>query len=151
MIPSPPPLLAVLNRRVANGVWTIDELPEGAIADLTAHGWVSIALELDESMDKSALLHALGDAGDFPDHYGVNWDAAADLLADLSWLAAGDDQPPVAIVIDRAERWAAGHEHDAAILIDVLDEAAVWWSVRGRPFVVLWHGRRAPIPCLDQV
>lgn len=150
MIPGPPPVLAVLNRRVANGVWTIDDVPAGAASLAAGHGWFPISITVDSSTDKATLLRSLGDAGDFPDHYGANWDAAADLLADLSWLDASGPNP-VVILLAGAETWAASNERDASVLLDVLEEAALWWQVHGRPFVVLWEGRRTPLPCLDLV
>lgn len=147
----PPSLLAVFNRRVANGVWTIDDVAEDAPDLATGHGWVPMHVEIDPATDKRTLLETIGAAGQFPPHYGVNWDAAADHLSDLSWLDEPHRRSPVLMVLAGAEAWAERNERDATILLDVLSEAALWWEVNGRPFVVLWHGRRAPIPCLDLV
>ena len=39
--------------------------------------------------DKKILLTALADEMQFPDYFGMNWDALNECICDLSWLPAG--------------------------------------------------------------
>jgi hypothetical protein len=52
---------------------------------------------------KEAFLEAVGKALGFPDWYGHNWDALADCLTDLSWMAADG----YVIVLERADAFAS--------------------------------------------
>ena len=57
---------------------------------------------------KEAFLEAVGKALGFPDWYGHNWDALADCLTDLSWMAADgyvivlDKDNNVSLTVDKA-------------------------------------------------
>lgn len=151
--PTPPPLLAVVGRRVANGLWSIDELPAGAADVVAGRRWIPIEVDLAPDTEKSQLLSMLADAGRFPDFFGHNWDALADHLTDLGWLDELDDRtgqlPGVVVLLRGAEVWAKNHPSDASVLIDIIEEATAWWSVRERPFITVWEGRRPSLPVLD--
>lgn len=56
---------------------------------LTAQAAGSQVYVVPPVQSKSALLDAVAEQLRFPDWSGHNWDAAADLLSDLSWLPAG--------------------------------------------------------------
>jgi RNAse (barnase) inhibitor barstar len=60
-------------------------------------------VDLSRVTDKEAFLDAVGKALGFPDWYGHNWDALADCLTDLSWMAADG----YVIVLDHADAFAS--------------------------------------------
>lgn len=52
-------------------------------------GWCFTEVSLAGVTDKKELLSTLAQQLDFPDHFGHNWDAVADCLADLAPQAPG--------------------------------------------------------------
>lgn len=68
---------------------------------------------------KAEFLAALAQALEFPPWAGHNWDATADLLADLSWL---EDPHPV-LVWTAPEVLAAADPDAYAMALDVLAAA----------------------------
>ncbi|MFB9503262.1 barstar family protein [Saccharothrix mutabilis subsp. capreolus] len=75
---------------------------------------------------KSAALAAIGEAMEFPDHYGQNLDALYDCLTDLSWLPEGEH-----VLV-----WTGGDASVAAVLADA--QAAT--ADGPRPFRVEYQG-----------
>lgn len=71
--------------------------------------------------DKASALDALAVGARFPDWFGRNLDAAADCLADLSWL----EEKPVRLVWARADRLGLLPDADRAALLSVLAGAEV--------------------------
>ena len=109
-----------------------------AIVDAARESGVDLA-RIDASED---VLQRRGDALQFPDWFGGNWDALEDCLGDLSW-----------------RRHRAGHVllfegyprgDDLGVLLDVLHATAQYWSERGRAFfaVFLDPGRSLALPDL---
>lgn len=121
------PLLPILLRRVAPGVWGVSDLP--ADADHQLPGWRLLDLDLDGVSTREQTLAALGRAGNFPDHYGQNWDAAYDCLTDLS----------LDLVLIRNSSLLAPDV--LGTLAGVIDDSIDYWH-RNRHFTyVLWEGR----------
>ncbi len=150
MIATPPPLLALIGGRLANGSWTLADVPSDAGELIAGRGWHAIEVDLGASTTKSELLAQLAEAGQFPDYFGGNWDAAADCLTDLAWLEPdGAQRSGVVVIVRGAQTWAASNESDAGILLDIMNEAAAWWTIQRRTFLTIWEGRRPPVPALD--
>ncbi len=80
---------------------------------------------------KDALVDSLAGVLRFPPWAGHNWDAAADLLADLSWLPPG----PVTVIWAEPESLAEADPAAYRMAVDVLTYAAR--SVRSRDLTVL--------------
>ncbi len=59
---------------------------------------------------------------DFPDYYGVNWDAFLDCIRDLSWLPPGD------IVLSHEDLPLEGDSDLVQTHLLVLDYAVKKWS-----------------------
>lgn len=51
-------------------------------------GWHFVSIDLSDVRNKRELLHVLAKSLQFPNYFGANWDALADMLGDLSWLPA---------------------------------------------------------------
>jgi Barstar (barnase inhibitor) len=111
----------------------VDDLPADP-EQAAARGWLSLVVDLHDITDKAGLLDRFAEAGAFPDWWGVNWDALADLLRDLSWLgpAAG-----YLIVLDGREGFSTRAPEAAAVLDAVLSQAGEAWAAAGTPFVTL--------------
>ncbi|TAK46513.1 MAG: barnase inhibitor [Betaproteobacteria bacterium] len=88
---------------------------------------------------KSALLHALAAALQFPAWFGGNWDALEDCLTDLSWVPA----PGYLILIEGSG--ALAHD-EFAVLRDVLEASAQFWSARGKPFYAVFEAGPESLP-----
>ncbi|OGA24439.1 MAG: hypothetical protein A3H34_03225 [Betaproteobacteria bacterium RIFCSPLOWO2_02_FULL_67_19] len=88
---------------------------------------------------KAALLHELAVALRFPAWYGGNWDALEDCLTDLSWVPA----PGYLILIEGS----GGLAHDEfAVLCDVLEASAQFWSARSKPFYAVFVAGPESLP-----
>jgi len=85
---------------------------------------------------KSDFLALIAKALAFPDWFGGNWDALADCLTDLSWEAA----PGHVIVLEKSKHFGGGHVEEFTAAMEVLQHAAAFWRVEGRPFWVFVHG-----------
>jgi RNAse (barnase) inhibitor barstar len=66
--------------------------------ELVAAGWTMRIVDGGAMTDRASLFGEFAVACDFPEWFGGNWDAFADCLGDLSWLAPG----PVAILWQRS-------------------------------------------------
>lgn len=90
-------------------------------------------INLAQVTDKESFLAAVGRALDFPDWYGHNWDALADCLTDLSWMAADG----YVVILDHADTFANASPADFAMALSVFQEAADTWREDGIPFWTL--------------
>ncbi len=88
-------------------------------------------VDLTQVTDKEGFLDAIGKALNFPDWFGHNWDALADCLTDLSWMAADG----YVIILDHADAFAAANPTDFATALSILQDAADTWRDEGVP---LW-------------
>lgn len=118
----------ILDDADLNGVYRVQTpVPETSdLVRLDAAAWA----------DRDAMLAALGFALNFPDYYGVNWDALEECLFDLSWW-----QGPVHLLIEHADALAT---EDLETLADVWGEAAAAWKELDRGCVLLLSGEGLP-------
>ncbi|KPI15835.1 Barstar (barnase inhibitor) [Actinobacteria bacterium OK074] len=89
-------------------------------AALGAGGWAHVDLDLTGVTSKPGFMDRCARALDLPDHFGRNWDALADCLADLSWA------PPARgrlIVLRGWRDYAQAAPHDWSIAQEVFTEA----------------------------
>ena len=94
--------------------------------------------------DKHKLLLRIATALDFPSTFGRNWDALSDNLRDLEWMP-GDGY---ALLFDRGGELRDAEETDFDTLLDVLDEASLYWSARDLPF---WAFLALPQSAFDEM
>lgn len=118
-----PKLTEILDNPAANGVYRA--------ANCTSLAGL-IHIDAAAHADKDALLEAIGQVLQFPDYYGMNWDALEECLFDLSWWAG-----PVAVCIDHAEALAP---EVLITLVDVWTEAAAAWAEAGRGCILILGG-----------
>ena len=95
-------------------------------------------LDLSAVRDKAGLLAASAQALDFPPSFGANWDAWADGLQDLSWLRWSR----LVIHVRGAAGVRSAAPKDWRTALDILGDAAKYWSTHGRTLLVLVEGGR---------
>jgi hypothetical protein len=82
---------------------------------------------------KAELLSSLAEALAFPPWAGHNWDALVDLLADLSWLPAGQ----VVLLWQNPDLLRVSDERAYRIAVEILRTATVTQKARPRTVVLI--------------
>ena len=83
--------------------------------------------------DREGFLARVGEALEFPDSFGRNWDGFFDCLMDLSWLPPGAHLLVLCNTVEM--RRDAPEAFDTAI--SLMEEAAVAWQKRGQTLRVI--------------
>lgn len=106
--------------------------------------WVK-RIDLHDCRDKAALLDRLARGLDAPNGQGRNWDALADLLRDLGWLAHA---PGRVLLFAHASTLQAADPGAFSTLLSILEDASAHWRARGVPlraaFALPRHAHPAP-------
>ena len=89
-------------------------------------------LDLTGVRDKAGLLRSCAEQLGFPDDFGHNWDALADVLEDRDWLGKRGR----VIAFSGASAYRRVHPTDWSTLEDILGEAAEFWKERHVAFWV---------------
>jgi RNAse (barnase) inhibitor barstar len=87
-------------------------------------------VSLADCRDKQELLQRFATVLEFPEGFGFNWDALADSLGDLSWLAAEG----YVLGLQHSQQFRREHPEDYDTLVSVLEEAADGWRDQAVPF-----------------
>ncbi|MFJ3880622.1 barstar family protein [Streptomyces sp. NPDC090077] len=104
---------------------TLDPQPLApALAAAEEAGWSVVRLDLDGVRSKAALMRRCARALAAPDWFGGNWDALADVLADLSWLPGA---PGRLLAVTSWRGYAAERQEDWETLTEVLEGAEDFW------------------------
>lgn len=124
----------VLGDPSQGGAYFVDAHDIDAMADAArALGFAVCRVDLAGCRDKTGVLARIAAALRFPDWFGVNFDALADSLFDLSWLPAHG----YLLLLENSDDWREADDESFATLLDVLNEAAVRWGDAGTPFWAL--------------
>lgn len=102
-------------------------------ANVALSGLMLIDVDMAAVHSKGEFLAAMAQALRAPDWFGLNWDALADVLGDLSWLPAGG----YVLLLQGDERLGL-NDADYAIVNDMFSEAASYWKSQGKPFWVFF-------------
>lgn len=125
-------LRSILADAEHSGAYFIDDRDGDAMAQTAAAlDYAIVRVDLAGCEDKATLMQRIAAAGRFPEWFGGNWDALADVLRDLSWLPA----PGYLLLIENAAQWRAANGGDFDTLLDILNEAAFEWA---RQDVAFW-------------
>src|SRR5687768_554120 len=112
-------LLQRLQDASRSGVYRVRR--EAEVLDALRGSALGLArLPLNDVANQESLFATLGDALDFPDWFGHNWDALQDCLKDLSWR---DAQVHV-LLFSHDEKIP---QADLGTLFEVLGAAAEFW------------------------
>lgn len=96
-------------------------------------GFAAFTLNLDGVASKAELLRRAAAALQFPEYFGANWDAFYDCLTDFGWRPA----PGYVVRVTGVARPRAGARPALATALELLAEAAAYWTRQGIDFVVL--------------
>lgn len=83
---------------------------------------------------KQNLLNTLARAANFPAEFGVNWDALADALCDLSW----HNTSGYVLLLRNASDTLGLSANDREIAQDLLADTVVYWQQRNTPFWIFF-------------
>ncbi|MBW5486250.1 barstar family protein [Streptomyces bambusae] len=112
-----------------------------ALAAAAEAGWTTVRLDLAGVHSKDALLDRCAGALGLPQWFGRNWDALADCLVDLSWLAPA---PGRLLAVTSWRAYARERPVDWETFEDILGEAEEFWRESGEgPLEVLLEDRPA--------
>ncbi len=95
---------------------------------LRADGWYVATLDRAPVFSKDTLMHALYQSGEYPAHFGFNWDALLDALRDLSWLAG---KRGIALVWRNPGVLETRAPEAYATFLEILDEACAYRAEQG--------------------
>jgi len=84
---------------------------------------------------KQNLLNTLAQAANFPSGFGVNWDALADALCDLSWYG---EVAGYVLLLRNASDTLGLSANDREIAQDLFADTVVYWRQHKRPFWVFF-------------
>jgi RNAse (barnase) inhibitor barstar len=99
-------------------------------------------VDLKPAKEKADFLKIVAGSLGFPSYYGINWDAFADCLTDMSW------KPASGYVLDfnHFEVFARQSPQDAEIVMSIMDSCISYWKEKSVPFYVVLTG---PAPAGD--
>lgn len=100
------------------------------LTQLTSSGISTLKVDASNVSNEKELLKEIAAAMHFPDYFGANWDAFAECICDLEWLAAGGY---VLIVENSTCLWKA-IPRAAGKLLEAWLFAADQWAQEGVPF-----------------
>lgn len=124
----------VLADPAQGGAYFVDARESDALAEAgQALDFAVRHVDLSGCSDKDRVLQRFAQALAFPTWFGGNFDALADSLGDLSWLRADG----YLLLIEHSDAWRQADDDGFAILLDILNEAAVVWGEQGIPFWAL--------------
>jgi len=128
------------------GAYFVADCDTAAMAEAgAALGYAVVRIDLTGCTDEACLFARFADALRFPDWFGHNRDALADSLGDLSWLPAAG----YLLLIEHAGDWRAAAGEDAAVVLEILDEAAAAWAAQGIAFWAILPLPAAQLDALD--
>lgn len=109
--------------------WVVkaDLTDAGAQASITEAGQVGVVVEVDGSEGRTlnAFFAAVSMALNFPDYFGMNWEAFRDCLTDLCWLPTD----LYLIVFKNADQLLVDEPAERASFLRIISIAAEEWSV----------------------
>lgn len=109
---------------------SVDELRDA----VQQAGFAMFDADLKGVKGKQNLLDTLARAASFPPEFGVNWDALADALCDLSW----HDASGYVLLLRNASDTFGLSANDREIAQDLLADTVVYWRQRNKPFWIFF-------------
>lgn len=113
---------------------------KGVQQAVKAAGYVFFHVDGKNITRKEQLLNALATALRLPKHFGHNWDALEECLADMDL----PDADGIALYYDHVDGLLATHPDQFETLVEICRDAVASWKEEGTPFVVLFSGTKAP-------
>lgn len=127
-------LRALLADASQAGAFFVDEHDSDAMVEAAETlDYHVLRIDLAGCRDKLRALELIGEALQFPDWVGDNWDALADAINDLSWLPANG----YLLLLERSSGWREHAPEDFDMLLGIINEAAVTWAGQDTAFWAL--------------
>lgn len=124
--------LPELDRLEAAGIHALPTFGMEAIRIAAeAIGYDCIRVDLDNCTDKAALLQRIAAELRFPTWFGQNWDAMADCLNDLGWLAGAGH----VVILERADALRRAAPEAWRTALEVFADASREQAAHG---IALW-------------
>ena len=108
----------------------MDELREAC----SEAGFALFDADLKGIKGKQNLLNTLAHAASFPPEFGVNWDALADALCDLSWHRASG----YVLLLRNVSDTLGLSANDREIALDLFADTVVYWRQHKKPFWIFF-------------
>jgi hypothetical protein len=96
-------------------------------------------VELKGVKEKRNFLKRMATGLDFPEYFGMNWDALGDCLTDFSWRAAEG----YVILLKNHQSFAVKSPPDAQMAERIFDSSAQYWKQKKTPFYIILGGKAA--------
>ena len=129
-----PALAQQLSNQEAAGSYTLGCSVETLRSVVDAAGFALFDTELKGVKGKQNLLNALAVAAKFPPEFGVNWDALADALCDLSWHQANG----YVLLLRNASDTLGLSANDREIAQDIFADTVVYWRQHNKAFWIFF-------------
>jgi hypothetical protein len=123
-----------------SGLYRI-ESAEGLEGLGRAAGLAVSRVRLEAANDKQSLLRAVAGALEFPDWFGMNWDALEDCLSDLSWRSA-----EAHLLLFEGHGRLPGDVVE--VFLDILRSAAGKWASEDARFFAVFLDPEGLLPAL---
>ncbi len=102
-------------------------------------GLVIYEAQLQGVKGKQNFLAALALAAHLPAEFGMNWDALADALCDLSWSDKPDASAVGYVLLLRNAKESLGMSaNDREIAEDIFADTVLYWQQRNKPFWIFY-------------
>jgi len=124
-----------LSNRHAAGIYTLTCTEEVMREAATQANCVVFDADLKGVKGKQNLLNALAQAAAFPPEFGVNWDALADALCDLSWHGPASGY---VLLLRNVSNTFGLSANDREIAQDLLADTVVYWRQHNKPFWIFY-------------
>ncbi|MDH4234888.1 MAG: barstar family protein [Gallionella sp.] len=130
--------LSVLAQQLCNlesaGSYTLECSADELRDACNEAGFALIDADLKGIKGKQNLFNSLAQAASFPPGFGMNWDALADALCDLSWREASG----YVLLLRNASDTLGLSANDREIAQDLLADTVVYWRQRKKPFWIFF-------------
>ena len=123
-----------LNNPETAGSYTLTCSAEELHGAIKEAGFTLFDVDLKGIKGKQNFLGALAGAASFPSDFGMNWDALADALCDLSWHEANG----YVLLLRNTSATIGLSAHDREIAQDILADTVVYWRQRNKAFWVFF-------------
>jgi RNAse (barnase) inhibitor barstar len=135
---------AALESRIAmneGGVWFVPTVDAKGIAALAKKAkFAFFHIDGRSVQRKEQLMNAMATALDLPEHFGHNWDALEECLADLDPV----DAKGYVLLYDHIEGLLGAHPDQFETLVEILKDAVTSWKEDDTAMLVVLSGAKAP-------
>jgi RNAse (barnase) inhibitor barstar len=126
---------ALFRSYLKSGVYIIKPGTDiGIIKNAAAeNGLEFLYVDLKKVTGKKGLLKKFSLALNFPDYFGMNWDALGDCLTDMSWKPAAG----YVLLFSNFRVFAEKNPEDMKIAGNIFDSSANYWKQKKVPFYII--------------